>query len=367
MTDRREVASFPNAVRRLLSDGEGGEYEHFLCVIPSDRASTLTFVPVFEESKNAVLDEVVGDVNADGYQRPGSRVRMGHFAKYLETNPLDLVPAVVLSARNNWDFEPSSLDGPTGTLRCFGPAAIIDGQHRVGGYALLYERDEVVRPIEAVVVPGLSLQAETDLFLKINNNQKSVVSGLTALLGRSDDVIVGRALNEDEDSPLKDRFIIVRKRLGNLWNLKSVEKNVARTFSHGAFEDINLDAKVEILKEYWTRIIDAFPEEWEDADKRPREMYYKLCELTGLITFSLAAADILAPNFEVLTGVMNWPKVEDELRRLSDDPRFDLRKDGPFELATGEVGGPRIHRRIQNVLAEQVRGDDLHGEDQSDE
>ena len=59
--------------------------------------------------------------------------------------------------------------------------------------------------------------------------------------------------------------------------------------------------------------------------------------------------------------------MEDDLCRLADSGQFDLRKDGHFEGLTGEVGGARIHRRIQNVLAANSDREDSHYEDLADE
>jgi DNA sulfur modification protein DndB len=354
-------------VRRTLSDDEGQVLEYYVAVMPSDLAKTLTFVPVFEGSKNPVLQEVVGSGEDEGYQRPGSRTRMTLFGDFLGKYPLSVTPGVVFSGRENWEFEPSDPDGDVGTLHCFGPAAIIDGQHRVGGYVHLYESDETVRPLEFILVPGLSLAEETKLFLDINNNQKSVISGLTAILSGSDQSLIGRALLEDDNSPLQGLISIAVKRPGHLFTMNAMTKNISRTFSHGAFEETSLDDKVDIMKDYWTRIADAFVDEWADSDKGARERVYKLCETTGLIAFSLAAQDILGPNYIPDSKIMNWPQVADDLRRLAEDPRFDLRKEGPFVGLTGEVGGAKIHRRIQMVLAAHGDSEDSHLEDLADE
>ena len=69
-----------------------------------------------------------------------------------------------------------------------------------------------------------------------------------------------------------------------------------------------------------------------------------------MIAFSHAAGDLLAPAYEPITRTVNWDQVEDNLRRMV--AFIDLRKGGAFEGLTGEVGGGRIHRRIQNVLAQ---------------
>lgn len=352
MADRRVVASFVDVGRRSLTDGEGGTLTYYVGVMRSDVAKALTFVPVFEQAKSSYLNEVVGEAEDEGYQRPGSRTRMGHFATFLRGSPLSVIPAVVLSGRDQWEFEPSEANESLGVIHCYGPAAIIDGQHRVGGFVALYESDEDDRPVEFVMVPGLSLEAETKLFLDINTNQRNVVAGLTAVLGATEEASIGRAILDREDSPFCGRIAIAVRRPGHLFTMNAITRNVGRTFSHGAFEETRLDDKVEIMIDYWTRIADAFPEEWADAARRGvkgEEQQFKLCETTGLIAFSLAAQDILAPAYDPDSRTVNWAQVENSLSRLA--PALDLRKNGNFEGLTGEVGGGRIHRRIQLRLA----------------
>ena len=82
-----------------------------------------------------------------------------------------------------------------------------------------------------------------------------------------------------------------------------------------------------------------------------RDQQYKLLELTGIIAFSLAAGDILGPNFDPDTLTMDWEQVRAVIEALAASGYLDLRKDGEFSAATGLVGGPRIHRKIQRALA----------------
>ena len=57
-------------------------------------------------------------------------------------------------------------------------ASIVDGQHRLGGLSLLFEKDsEKFGEFEASFfncVAGLTLENEKDEFLKINNTEKGV-------------------------------------------------------------------------------------------------------------------------------------------------------------------------------------------------
>jgi DNA sulfur modification protein DndB len=351
MAERRVLASLESVVKRTQRNADGQELSIYLGQMSSDVAKQLTFVPVFESGNKPLLTERLGPPDGEGYQRPGSRTRMNQFAKYLREHSLAVVPPVVVSGRDQWEFEPSVEDSNYGVLHCFGEAAIIDGQHRVGGFVSLYESDEDMRSIELTMVPNLSLEEEKNLFMDINDNQKNVVAGLRAVLAENDESSVGRALHDREDSPFCGRIAIALRKPQHLFKMNTITKNVARTFAHGAFDDARLDDKVEMMIDYWTRIADAFPDEWADAERKDRKeaMEFKLLEATGVIAFSHAAGDLLAPAYEPITRTVNWDQVEDNLRRIV--PTLNLRKDGQFEGLTGEVGGGKIHRRIQQVLA----------------
>ena len=60
-------------------------------------------------------------------------------------------------------------------------AAVVDGQHRLGGLSLLFDKDSEKFGDEASFnyVAGLTLENEKDEFLKINNTQKGVQVSLS--------------------------------------------------------------------------------------------------------------------------------------------------------------------------------------------
>lgn len=169
------VAFIEGVVRRTLTDlSSGRERDYYFGSVESDRISALTFVPVLEESPRTYLNERT----EAGYQRYASPTRMNLFADYLRNNPLSVVPPVVLSGRGQWEFEGDSV----GRLVVQNAAAIIDGQHRVGGYVRLYEQYGQVRPVDFILLPGLSLDEEKQEFVTINNTQVGVTKALTAYL-----------------------------------------------------------------------------------------------------------------------------------------------------------------------------------------
>ena len=120
-------------------DHDGNELVYYTGLMPSNIAKQITFVPVMKDlaGQKSPLNEI-----GNGYQRPGSGSRMRQFSKYLSATPLAIVPPVLLSTRNKWTFIESE-DADFGDLEISGPAAIIDGQHRMGGFIHLFESEDV--------------------------------------------------------------------------------------------------------------------------------------------------------------------------------------------------------------------------------
>ena len=123
------IGHIGDVVRRRV-----GSRTYYVGTVQSDKIKGITFVPVLETSKNTYVREDPDN----GYQRPGSRTRMRAFMRYLQENPNSVVPPVLLSAAD-WQFVSSGDNADYGTLDVSSPAAIIDGQHRVGGYISLLE------------------------------------------------------------------------------------------------------------------------------------------------------------------------------------------------------------------------------------
>ena len=346
----KPISTLSNILRRILVDPESGEERAFYVgTVRSDLAKALTFVPVLESSTKTYLQERV----VDGYQRPGSATRMRAFAKYVKENPLSVVPPVIISGRDAWKFKPSG-NGDIGVLEIFEAASVVDGQHRMGGYVSLYESDGIARQVDFFMLADLSLEEEKEEFLAINNTQRGVPKSINVFLSGSDDALVANELNDRDDSPFKNRITVAKAPPGALFSLAAVAKNVGRTFSHGAFTDISVDRKIDIMVDYWTKIADAFPEEWEDINRKAAEKEFKLLETTGLIAWSLAAGDILGTSFDADTGTMSWDAVVAKISHLALPGALQWDKNGEFQGLTGEVGGAKIHKKMQQILAKNI-------------
>lgn len=343
-------------VRRKRVKGKTFFYGSF----DSDIAKDLTFVPVIEKSVKTPLNED----DEGGYQRPGSISRMRRFAAFLRDNPTSLVPPVILSARGRWIFEPGSADEDYGCVRATGRAAIIDGQHRLGGYVLHQEEIGSSLSVDFVVIDNLTHHDEEHEFVIINNSQVGVPRSLTTFLAadnplldarvESDYVRIAWALDQDSSSPFFSR--ITRTKLGptSLFALHSVAQYVEKMFAHGALVDLDIETKTSITIKYWNLIQDAHPEQFADIDKLgiPKEgrksFEFKLLELTGFVAWSLIAPLILTEAFNYPEQEMDWAKVQEQITYLSD--KIDWRKHGKYKNATGVVGGPQIKLDMERAL-----------------
>ncbi len=317
-----------------------GNQNYIFGTIGSDKIKNVTFVPVLESSNKTYLNEIEG-----GYQRPGSHSRMRAFARFLEENPNSIVPPVLLSGRGQWKFEPADQEQDSGKLVIRGQAAIVDGQHRLGGFVFLYESVEDVRDISFILLPNLTPEKEENEFVVVNSSQKGVPRALISYLGDTEEAQVGWGLNEDPDSPFKGRIARITRQRQHLFALNSVEKQVVQLFSLGAVQDLSVGQKIEFMSRFWTIIADQLPEEWSDMEKlgNPdtkgrRDFEYKLLELTGLIAWSHTGTQIFSRSYSEEMG-MNWDNVT---RLVEAASQVDWCKDGEYAGRTGEAGGKFI-------------------------
>ena len=161
-----------------------GTQKYLFGTITSDKIKNVIFVPVIDPS---IRRTPLNEIEEDGYQRPGSLSRMRAFAKFLKENPNSIVPPVLLSGRGNWKFQHGEHEQDSGQLIIQGQAAVVDGQHRLGGFVFLYESENDVRDISFILLPDLTEENEKQEFLTVNNSQKGVPRALTEYLGETDE------------------------------------------------------------------------------------------------------------------------------------------------------------------------------------
>lgn len=314
-----------------------GDRTFYFGTIGSDKIKSVSFVPVIEAStRTYVAEEVEG-----GYQRPASASRMRAFAKFLEDNPDSVVPPVLLSSRGEWIFEADSRGSRSGALLLKGRAAIIDGQHRLGGYVHLYERTESARKIPFIVLEGLGLEQEKREFTVVNNSQKGVPKALTAFLDAEEEALIAWQLNTDPDSPFEGRITRTGMKKEHLFALHSVAKQMKELFKIGALQDLDMEEKIEYAERFFQIVSDKFSVEWADIEKLDHEDFrgrnsfeYKMLELTGLIAWTVVGKQIFHRCYTDGVG-MNWDRVGQLVERAGG---IDWEKTGQYAGRTGSAG-----------------------------
>ncbi len=343
-----------DGVRKNIVQDGSNQIAYYTGTFDSSIAKEILFVPVM---KNLVSPRSPIPQTNNGYQRPGLTHRMRKFAKHLHANPLAIVPPILISTRGKWKFVAGENAG-FGLLQVNDAGAIIDGQHRVGGFIILYENEAISRSIDFVAYDHLNKSDEADVFNTINGNAKGVPKGVGKIIEGSWSTQVAVLLGDSPGSPFYQKiYIAAKKELdGALFNVASFDKEIKKMFSHGSFtvlvEEEDIEKTYGIAERYWEIISEAFPEEWADIHEKPRDQKHKLLELTGIIAWSLAASDILGPHFDPNSRDVDWEEVRVLIDGVANSGELDLLKDGEFQFATGAVGGPKIHRKIQKILAE---------------
>ena len=327
-----------NVVRRQV-----GDRVYFFGCLSSDRAKNCTYVPVVEESATFLTQDAT-----EGYQRPGTKPRMNKFKRYLIDYPNRLTPPVILSARGSWAFEPTSGNNESGQLVLNGPAAIVDGQHRIGGIVAHFEETEEVINFDFICFENLSREEEIEEFTTINGMQVGVPKALQAYLDGAEESSIAWELNTREDSPFFGKISHTRMKPDQLFMLHSVAKNVKRSFAHGSLEDLPEDEKTEALIYYWNAIKETNATQWKDIELPRKDHQFKLLELTGNIAWSIVAHQILLKGFAPQTKTFNWDEIQKVVNFVSED--VDWEKQGDFFGLTGEVGGKLIAKHLERAL-----------------
>lgn len=326
----------------------------------SDLARQITQVHVFEKSKSNHVNEVDILDGEEGYQRPALKKRQNDFADYLEKQQSDektFAPPVVLNGRQNWRFEPADGQPDFGTICIMGPANVIDGQHRLGGYIAHFEEHHEPRYIDFMAYDALDPNQEKWVFHTINTNQKGVPAALSVIIDDTEwNNRVARKIGEDSSSLFDGKISMAGQPGGEyLWKLNAVAKNLGRMFKSEAFQETSEESKYDIFQEYWKKIRNTHSEAWEDFDRPLKARTHKLLELTGFIAYSRLFDDRFKHHYNANSDTVNWQAVEKDLEELA--ARLDLSKSGEFKGMTGEYGAGQILGRMQVIFAQPLKAE----------
>jgi DNA sulfur modification protein DndB len=361
---------------------------YFLGTLTPKDIRRLTFVPVVNltERKDSTLFLIE---KPGGYQRTGDSRRMDVIRDFVKRRPDCLIPPVVLSARGKWEFTPISKQYERfGSIQAQEVAAIIDGQHRLGGLLRLLNDDEVEenlksRPIPFMTVEDMDEDREKQEFVDINYNQQGVKKSLIHYLNREDNFYgkAATALMEDEESPFKGR---IDSETRHPWTLilfgaakecvdEMFGKNMRRSRKFNPEVDKSLEEQgIEFVLEYWRAVQDCFPEQWSDIDLMPAlrentsrdkpgrsKFKYRLLEETGIRAFSRLADNLLhrawhdairQPSFDTIRRYLTELATRDNVKKALTKPDEAILKWDPELRSAGKAGVTAIYDHLASEL-----------------
>lgn len=387
----------PVFIENVLRVEDSCGLTYFLGTLKPEEIKQLTFVPVvtkssISEDSSEYLNEISG-----GYQRSGEPGRMDKIKQFIMQRPSCVIPPVLLCARGNWEFKAQGKNPSFGTIEAKELAAIIDGQHRLGGIWRLVSdsaasKELKMRPIPFMAIEYMSQEDEKREFVDVNDNQKGVKKSLLRWLelGETFSGQAATALMEDEESVFKDRIDVQKK---HDWTLllygamvECVELMFNRTFTNPKNFDPEKnpdlrESALEFTLNYWKMVAQCMPEFWGDIDLMPsieqkktktkpgtKAFKYRLLEETGIRAFSKLGSELFLSTWIPAMKAPAWEVIEKYLKAMSSRENVKIvltkpNKENPHVKAfdpdlksSGKAGVDAIFRHLRSEL-EEVKND----------
>jgi DNA sulfur modification protein DndB len=369
---------------------EDREFVYYLGTIEPSQILELTFVPC--EVPVAALENVLNIRHQGGYQREGDVKRMGKIKAHYSDNNGSLIPPVLLSTRGKWEFQSASKNTPNyGSIEAKDCAAIIDGQHRLGGLSLMSADSNIssemkIRKIPFMAVQFIDEENEKIQFEIVNDEQKGIPKSHLKFINRGSHFpgMVADAFREAEDSVFCGRIGVAKRADWDLITFGSAEEIVAFTFDaffcQNAFKpDVSMEDRARGLRialMYWQAVKDCFPTMWSDIDSMPMpsssktptnpgrsKFQYRLLEETGLMAFAKLGSKVLNKAYLKNSGDIAWETVKVILRKIAEDQVVQLafqkkNKDNQDDLIgldpqlqfQGKAGIPALWRVLEGAF-----------------
>lgn len=342
----------PMILEPVLRLSQPGGTDVYLGALKLDQIQRLTFVPVVEaKTSSSILGLGLHEVPG-GYQRSGDPRRMDRLRAFYSENPGATVPSVVLSPRGGWTFH-EGVAPNIGRLVVSRPAAIVDGQHRLGALVRLLVDDKAGEAAKSRLVPflaigHLSVDQEQREFVAINDNQVGVKKSLIEWL-KKDQTFSGQAahaLAYDPESVFVGRIGLQAKTGSDLVLFKAVKECVEELFP-ASFEqatgfradkdDMTREVALEVTIRFWRSVKECLSPFWDDIKYLPPvgepttkdhpgalQFRYRLLEETGLRAFSRLGSRLLRMNWIGSEAGPAWELIEAILRRFAESDRIRL-------------------------------------------
>ena len=274
-------------IRVPAISGKWGRVRYYSFIIQPDKLLQVAYV----HHRRSTLGELLGS-----YQRMLKKTRLNKIKNFIDDKGGYFPNNIILNFTEHPKFERKAPEeeGITYGILEFPPyhasAWIIDGQHRLYGYANSEKRATATLPVLAF--ESLDIKEQAKLFVEINKEQKAVGSNLLWDLysdiyrdseeekhqvRRAISLIV-KKLNSDSDSPLCGQVSIPSmpakgKKITNLTMTTlcdALEENRLINKEEGLLYEKNYNSTVDFsserFKTYFSVIANAFPEDWSKGD-----------------------------------------------------------------------------------------------------
>lgn len=369
-------------------EGKMGGHRYYSFMIEPSRLLKLAYV-LHRDKANSLLMPT--------YQRLIKKTRLKKVADFVDNGgffPNSIVLNIDAGPRGlRFDKALAVGDGPRlGTLhlpRTFRSAYVIDGQHRLYGYADSDLADSELIPVVAFV--SLPRAEQVRLFMQINENQKAVPKNLrntlnADLLWDSDDLTerarairlrLAQHLEEKRTSPLHGRIILGEDRPTELRciTIDALSRGLDRGRFIGSFtrneikelgsfyrgdQQATFDQVAPFLELSLARLRAGLESQWSLGRAEGGFVFINngvesFLRVLGDVVDHLIAGGRIDPLLEPASDV--YAEVEPYIAVIIDFLAALSREDSQeLKRQYGSAGGTRYWRRLQAALADQVHG-----------
>lgn len=307
----------------------------FVGYLTKDQAKQLTFSDHFPPRDGRI-----------GYQRPADMKRAKAFAKYVSEKPTGFVTPILLNARDGLSFTPHNESG-NGTLHL--PAktclSIIDGQHRVLG---LMESKYTDLPIPFMLFQNLDLDAEQELFITINREQKKVNMSHVWFNDRKNDELSQLVvkLESESGSPWYQKVNLNGVRgAKRAVSLDSLRGSLVELFQSGEIKALDFKQKYEIATGYWKVVSEVWPDAW-NASKNSL-----IKKTMGTLALSKLGGFLIVECLDRKTKTLDLVKLKTLLSRAS---HINWMNNGEFNGISGRKGADVVKNKLDEIIFSKV-------------
>lgn len=295
---------------------------------------------------NFSYSKLYNDPSGKGYQRPINKKRCSDFADYLSQGEDSLYTPILLNAAGNWEFHAYDRQRANyGRLICRKKAALMDGQHRLGGIKEYVEETDSTLGVPFLAFHFLDEDEEIKLFDVINTKAKGIGTSLSRYLNRDNDDFSWVATNLilKPESPFFNKGTLIGRRtkekhitLQNLYqlvNLLTRKSELAK---------LPKEKILNIMMFYFNLIKELLPDEWADYKN------YRLTHITCLNALAMVGNELLTEHYSSKTQQIDTMKIANKFLNLGE---INWSSDGELKFIKGATGSKLLANDIKNCIS----------------